>query len=127
MSEHKQLVHAATQDEISVSYTADRAKSLIVVLSGTIRNEEDSAFSPIDLSCVAANPKALKLHKVVSAVGKGLLCLLSYDDAPWRIPLEGKGVLPLEDLEGLQGCKLNLTCVGKGSFLIVIDFEKIGL
>jgi hypothetical protein len=116
-----------TGDSISVTKLLDGNKNTVYVVSGDIKSETDSTYSIIKLEDLVGIPKSLKLDSLAFAVQNGLLCLISYRDKKYTIPLEGKGKMELDTFGGLPGHEIDLTLKGTGVFTIFLDISKLGV
>lgn len=123
----KTLTNEATQDSITVTKILDGNKNTVLVVSGSIKSEEDSTFDLIEEGQLLGNPKSLRLDSAAFLIEAGLKFIITYKNEPYFLPFEGKGKLELDSFGGLQGHELLGTLVGTGRFFIVLDISKIGV
>lgn len=124
---HKTLVHKGTGDSITVTLVSDGSKNTVLLVTGTIKHEDDSVFDVIDTSRLSNAPKNLRLDGTVFLVESGLKVLLQYRDQPAVLPLEGRSKVDLSWVGGLIGCEIDMVFKGTGSFFIVLDISKMGV
>lgn len=123
----KSLTHAETGDEINISVINDGPRNTVYLVSGDIKDEQDSTFSILNVAELAGNPTSLRLDSLVFFVESGLKVIFRYKDRPYVFPLEGRGKAELEALGGVVGKEIDMTLKGVGTFLIVIDISKLGV
>lgn len=124
---HNQLVHKETGDTITVSIAADGNKNTVLLVSGTIKHEDDSVFNAVDINRLSSNPSNIRLDSTVFMIESGLKVLLSYRNQPYVLPLEGRSKIDLGWVGGLTGHEVDLIFKGTGSFFIVLDISKMGV
>lgn len=124
---HTPLVDEATKDTITVTKVQDGSKNTVIAISGNIKDKRDSTFFPIDTSKMTGVPKNLRLDNLHFLIETGLRVIISYDDQPFFLPIEGRGKFEIDKLGGLTGHQINLTFKGVGCFMIMLDISKMGI
>ena len=124
---HRELVHKDTGDKITVSIVSDGGKNTVYLLSGVIKNEQDSVFDPIEISRLAGKPTNVRLDSIVFMIETGLRVLVDYRNQPYVLPLEGRSKIDLGWVGGLTGHEIDVVFKGTGSFFIVLDISKMGV
>jgi hypothetical protein len=124
---HTKLVHQDTQDSITVSIVSDGGKNCVLLLTGTIKSEDDSVFGIVDVEKLSSSPTNIRLDSVVFMVESGLKVMLTYRDQPFVLPLEGRSKVDLGWVGGIIGREIEFVCKGVGSFFIVLDISKMGV
>lgn len=124
---HKKLVDKKTKDSISVSIVSDGGKNTVLLVTGTIKHEDDSIFDIIDTARLSGNPPNLRLDGTAFMVESGLKVIMSYRDQPFILPIEGRGKTELGWVGGIIGKEIDMTFKGTGSFFIVLDISKMGV
>ena len=124
---HKKLVHEETQDVINVSIANDGGKNTVFLVTGVIKNENDSVFDIIDTSRLSGNPTNIRLDSTVFMIESGLKVFITYRNQPYVLPLEGRSKIDLGWVGGITGHEVDLVFKGTGSFFIVLDVSKMGV
>lgn len=124
---HKVLRDEATEDCITITKQMDGGRNTILVISGHIKNEDDSTYSVIDLSNLAGCPTSMRLDNCAFLLESGLKCMLTYKDMPYFIPLEGRGKVELDAFGGIAGHEIDMTLKGTGMFFVILDISKLGV
>ena len=123
----KKITDDTTKDDITIIKTVDGNKNTVLVITGTILEEEDLTYQIVDLSELAGTPKSLRLDTVAFIIEGDLKCIVSYINEPYKIPFAGRGKLELDPFGGIQGHDLQITFKGQGAFFIIIDISKLGV
>jgi hypothetical protein len=124
---HTKLVHKDTEDSITVSIVSDGGKNCVLLVTGTIKSEDDSVFDIIKTDRLSKNPPNIRMDSVVFMVESGLKIMMTYRDQPFILPLEGRSKVDLGWVGGIVGCEIDFVCKGVGSFFIVLDISKMGV
>ena len=124
---HRKIVHEETQDVINVSIANDGGKNTVFLVTGVIKNEDDSVFDIIDTSRLSGNPTNIRLDSTVFMIESGLKVFITYRNQPYVLPLEGRSKIDLGWVGGITGHEVDLVFKGTGSFFIVLDVSKMGV
>jgi hypothetical protein len=124
---HRKIVHEETQDVINVSIANDGGKNTVFLVTGVIKNENDSVFDIIDTSRLSGNPTNIRLDSTVFMIETGLKVFITYRNQPYVLPLEGRSKIDLGWVGGITGHEVDLIFKGTGSFFIVLDVSKMGV
>jgi hypothetical protein len=124
---HRKIVHEETQDVINVSIANDGGKNTVFLVTGVIKNENDSVFDIIDTSRLSGNPTNIRLDSTVFMIETGLKVFITYRNQPYVLPLEGRSKIDLGWIGGITGHEVDLIFKGTGSFFIVLDVSKMGV
>lgn len=124
---HRKIVHEETQDVINVSIANDGGKNTVFLVTGVIKNEDDSVFDIIDTSRLSGNPTNIRLDSTVFMIESGLKVFITYRNQPYVLPLEGRSKIDLGWVGGITGHEVDLIFKGTGSFFIVLDVSKMGV
>ncbi|CAB4132972.1 hypothetical protein UFOVP251_49 [uncultured Caudovirales phage] len=124
---HRKIVHEETQDVINVSIANDGGKNTVFLVTGVIKNENDSVFDIIDTSRLSGNPTNIRLDSTVFMIESGLKVFITYRNQPYVLPLEGRSKIDLGWVGGITGHEVDLIFKGTGSFFIVLDVSKMGV
>jgi hypothetical protein len=124
---HTKLLHKSTEDSITTSIVSDGGKNCVLLVTGTIKSEDDSVFDIIDTQKLSNNPTNIRLDSIVFMVETGLKVMLNYRDQPFVLPLEGRSKVDLGWVGGIVGREIDFVCKGVGSFFIVLDISKMGV
>jgi hypothetical protein len=124
---HRKIVHEETQDVINVSIANDGGKNTVFLVTGVIKNENDSVFDIIDTSRLSGNPTNIRLDSTVFMIETGLKVFITYRNQPYILPLEGRSKIDLGWVGGITGHEVDLIFKGTGSFFIVLDVSKMGV
>ena len=124
---YTKLVHSATKDSITTTIVSDGVKNIVYLVSGVIKNKEDSVFDVVDMNKLAGTPTSLKLDSIVFMIESGLKVILQYRGLPYVLPMEGRSKIDLGWVGGLLGHEMDLICKGTGAFFIVLDLSKMGV
>jgi len=124
---HRKIVHEETQDVINVSIANDGGKNTVFLVTGVIKNENDSVFDIIDTSRLSGNPTNIRLDSTVFMIESGLKVFITYRNQPYVLPLEGRSKIDLGWVGGITGHEVDLVFKGTGSFFIVLDVSKMGV
>jgi hypothetical protein len=124
---HTKLVHSKTEDSVTTTIVSDGGKNTVYLVSGVIRNKEDSSFDVVDLSKLAGNPVGIRLDSISFLIETGLRVYLKYRDQPYTIPLEGRSKVDLSWVGGIIGHEIDLVCKGTGALFVVLDVSKMGV
>lgn len=119
--------HKKSGDSVVTTLSNDGGTTVIMLVSGTIKGEEDSIFDIIDVTSFSNKPKNLRMDSLVFSVETGLKLFLRYRNNPHIIPLEGRGKIELDKVGGVVGHEIDLVCRGVGSFFLAIDAVKMGV
>ena len=124
---HRKIVHEETQDVINVSIANDGGKNTVFLVTGVIKNEDDSVFDIIDTSRLSGHPTNIRLDSTVFMIESGLKVFITYRNQPYVLPLEGRSKIDLGWVGGITGHEVDLIFKGTGSFFIVLDVSKMGV
>jgi hypothetical protein len=122
-------------DLLNFKIQHDGHKNAVLQVSGYVSADTEKAITILELSDLLPVPKSFRIESMVFALQEKMGCLLWWvckEDIYPILPIEGKGALNFNDMQGLHSphegvLGLAISCYGVGDgkhLLITLDLTK---